>query len=1294
MLTPSLNESVFETAGSASQSPPPSAFTERDSPEPNYRPSNRQQQHHHRFQQLRTRMQMLHPHMYPHVHTHDDTPIFPASLPASQSSSQRSHDAQQNVEENVMPPQQRHHQQQPQIPMQLPLQMPMQMVLPYTHPSMYPPGYPPPQLTAYPPGAQPVPSNTQSSDIQSAHLPQLPQMPVLVPMQMMYPPMYAQMPPPGYTPPPLAAPLDSQPGSQRNDQPPPDGTQRAQLQQMQMQVQMQMMYPHMYPPMYVPGYSSPPGLQPHSQRTERPPQQDDTQSAALRQRQRSEEEPSAPSLPMYAPWHAAPQQQLLPPSAILTSDALTPGAFLTPASVMPAQPTTAMGYVPGIPSINLGLQVAMASPKKILIYYVLLFFFLLATGLITLGIFFTPVSSNSLLFTRPTSDIMEGDAYAAAIGGATGQLISNYARYAPCTVLKQYGCEVFKRPTVSYWLSNVTNGMREPFPALFALSNVSDAVITSCAPFSYVVREKPSLQLRLLSPRRSFQNTTEENQRGTARIVPGNAVESSSMASPVAYPYLGQPTANSIHVEARYPKADTYVQLPGTSPRYATHEASLKLRTAFVIPERRSVDTFATHGEIPILINKTGLRVDLYSSHPNGMQATFFATCNSDQEINEMLKITAVQKADLAAVIPVGNTAFFVNVTPDRLLTASPNAITSHTFDPDYTTCAQLYVDCNLPSHYILFAATNQLRRCGGGPVTLDSSYSDSLDPVVYICSTAPREGGVDPNKNGDLFFIARGAFLMGLSLYATSVRFPNYEVAMSFGIEESATLFIVSEVLVILAIVLTIVAANLIPVQRFKLRQLRAALEVDASVAMEILYRAQGAFTTGAQPAALPSAPAGDAAATAASEGSTTPPHPSMYVASPFYRPVPGLDIMQLGGALMVVGPQTQPSPYGQGHYLPRAGSDDDASEDGAAVRAEREASAVPTQPLHVPREDAASHAQASRTASLSGSVKGDDDTAFAVADGVVSPTEVALSPASPASPAAAVAVAPHAVAAPRRHGHDDEDDAQELRSLHSAASAPPSEQAGRDEDGVARMLHSTARPHAAPATTPLEEPQRGRTNAALLSGDVAAGADGSHGAAPPNTDWMFTQTRHLVSPDVLEESTLSSPRSQPVRSRLQRLRDRLLQRRSTFGASASIRANFPRSDTDDTDDDGDGAASRDYAEPEGSPGERTIQLFVARARNSYRRMRHRQIRTVSCLVLYVGIVNIISTVFIIVTMAFQFSGSFVDFEGKLQYRDGDSFQSSRTLQAGHIAQFALALATSIMTVVLAFAIGKQRIW
>ena len=242
--------------------------------------------------------------------------------------------------------------------------------------------------------------------------------------------------------------------------------------------------------------------------------------------------------------------------------------------------------------------------------------------------------------------------------------------------------------------------------------------------------------------------------------------------------------------------------------------------------------------------------------------------------------------------------------------------------------------------------------------------------------------------------------------------------------------------------------------------------------------------------------------------------------------------------------------------------------------------------------------------------------------------------------------------------------------------------------------MLHSTARPDAAPATTPLEGPQRGRTSAALLSGDVAAGADGSHGAAPPNTDWMFTQTRHLVSPDVLEESTPSSPRSQPVRSRLQRLRDRLLQRRSTFGASASIRANFPRSDTDDTDDDGDGAASRDYAEPEGSPGERTIQLFVARARNSYRRMRRKQTRLVQTLLFYVNLICCVVVVFTCVVMGFQLSGAFIDFEGKLQYRDGDTMTTSRSVIRGHIAQFVFALVCAIVATGLAIVVRKQRLW
>ncbi|KPA78827.1 hypothetical protein ABB37_05914 [Leptomonas pyrrhocoris] len=1137
---------------------------------------------------------------------------------------------------------------------------------------------------------------------------------------MMYPYLYPPMPTPGYMPPSSAPAAGAQPPSQLNTPPLLDPS--LQQQQQQMLMQMRMMYPYLFQPMYMPGYAPPPATQPPSQLSA-PPQQEDSSPQLWEDHSQPPQEQQQQQLPMYAPWSAAAPQH--PPSAILTSDLFAPGTFLSPASIMPPPPTTALGYAQGTPTVHLGLKVAVASTRKILTCYALLFLFLLATGLILLGAWCTPASRDHLFFTRPTPDVMESDTYARFFGGATGKMLSTYAHYAPCTVLKQHGCTVLTQRDILYWLANITNGMQDPFPDIFVYSNVSDGILSSCEYFS-----RPALPTHLPANHVNGSLVNRTVEKGL--ILPSGNV---GVAPILGTDNRGNDAFGSAEQLELSPE-DVDPETPANRS-LAPREIGLVLRHRFWhAPE---VPTLPK-----IMANKTGIRMHLHSTFPEGVRARFLVTCNTDRETTDMLKLARVLRVNLTDIVPANHTGTAFPLSAYTLFTATPNSPISYTFNTSLPSCAHYYIYCEDPSVYVLLASANELRRCGGGSVVANATLPDALVTVV-VCDVVPREIGVDPRKNGDLLFTARGVFSMHLTVGTRSVKFPDAYQSFDAGLSTSAVVFIIAHALVLVSMVLLATAACLIPVQRCKLHRLRAALEEDAAVAMAILYRAQGALT-GPLPPVAASATAADSpvphddsnAGRSGSEGgriataSALAPAPdaSMYVASPFYRPAAGTEVVRVGDALMVLAPhphmqmqihapQTSQSPYGEGHYLSQSGEEAEAEEASALVR---------TVGLRdAPEPDEHRRSSSSSSSISSGSEKGgeeEDDAAFMVPEGVVSPTEIVLPITTPAR------------ANPQQQ--EPGQDAHELESLPSTASPPPpSEQADSDEGGEARLLRSVAvidntrgnnshhrsssstgsapaRLHASPLSPPPPEEQLQhyplpQTLPALRS----AGAVPEHGGvtptmppaqqhppalqatALPNTDWMFTQTRHLVSPEALEESAPATPHSRPTRSRLQRLRDRVLHRRSASEDGASVRANFPGSSTDEEDrESDDAAADRHYAAPESSPGERTIQLFVMRARNSYRRTRRAQVHVLRTVFLYMHVVAILDAVFIILVLGFQLSGVFVDFPGRLQLRYGDTLTMKRRVDSGHLAQLIISTVLSIAVVAVSLAIRWQRVW
>jgi hypothetical protein len=1163
-----------------------------------------------------------------------------------------------------------------------------------------------------------------------------------VQMRMMYPqmcpPMSMLMPVnmPAPVPSTPSATSASPAGSQPHSQLAQDGEAGSPQQQQRMaqqQMQMQMMYPYMYPPMMpmpMPSQpstslASPPDSRPHSQHNEHQ-EQDGTQVSPPQQPSETLPHPlPPPQVPVYAPWSTAQQQQQqMLSSAVLTSDALSPGAFLTPVSVMqppPPPPTamTAMGYAQGVPTINLGLQVGMASPQKILIYYVPLLFFLLASGLIGLGTLFTPISRDCIRFSRPAHDLVGIDVYTNRFHNHSGFPVSEYARYAPCTAFKRYGCDVLTNQTVSHWMSNVINGMQAPFPGLFALSNVSDAIITSCSRVSegsdpvpptpdeasHVLEHSPSSLSNIASRSQWF---SIEADLGHQLEPPSDASRREPLANGLDSPYNGAPprSVNSPATE------ELPLYLSGHPPDTHLHRTT---DHEHVLPF--TVGPHLSGHSHPF--STTGLRIDLKSSYPQGMRAAFFSTCTNDRTTINMLNLTAVYGVDLTSLIPANSTGDSSSLTADQLFAATPTFLKTYFFGTEYSTCDEMYLDCVNPLLYILLSPISEIRRCGGGPVTVPSDSSIDTDSVIVIvCDPVPRELDADPDKNGVLSIVAFGHFSINVSMYATSARSPPSPVPVSFGIDASTSLFIASEVFLLLAIILVVIAANLIPVQRFKLRQLRSALEVDASVAMEILYRAQGAFA-GAPPTAMPPAPA--AAATVTDDGATR-----QTSASPLYQPVVAMQPMPLGSSLMVVGlqPHTQPlvSPYSEGRYLPQP--DSGAAAAGVEGEGGTEEGSVRTETSHSRSGSSNSGVSSYREGRASRSVSAqEEDTASVVAEAVVSPTEVELATVVP-TPRAAGGGMEAVVMVASRVSHHSGDDAAAHASTYSAATPLPSVHAGIDEDGGETCVHHSAAPTsvvvpttAATAATAVSSCSTTRLHASLLSTPpppllsaaiAATPSTASTTAAPPpappvaahlapqdvlpSTDLMLSQTRHVVSPDVLEGSTPSTPRSGPTRSLLQRLRDHILHCSNTFSASASARANLPHSD--DVDDDDAAVADWHYVGPEDSPGERTIQLFVTRARNSYRCMRRKHVRVLRSLILYATITVVVALMLIMIWMWCQLSGAFMKYAEKLQLRQGDTLTTSRKVLRGYIAQLVLTLVAALVSLGLAIAIQRQRIW
>ncbi|KPI85738.1 hypothetical protein ABL78_5187 [Leptomonas seymouri] len=1123
----------------------------------------------------------------------------------------------------------------------------------------------------------PYPQPSQQGLPQFAYYPpHLQQQQTQAPMAM-YLYMYPSMLTPENPQPPFPSLPGAQPSSELHEQPQEVDAQPQQLQQMQMHTQM--VYPYMYPSVSPLGGSASPispsvGLQPDRQLVENAqdplPQQLQQDSP-----HQQEQQPQPPHpVPMYAPWSAALQQN--PPPVMLANHPLAP------APGVPPPPTTALGYAQGTPTLNLGLRARTAPPKRILTFYASLFMLLIATELLLVGAWLTPASHDQIFFTRPTTDVLEGDTYENVIGGALGLMISDYAHYAPCTALKRYGCEVLGWDFVSQWFQDVTAGMQKPFPELFDYSNLSRTTMRSC---TYFVKASSPLHTsstenhsssdydRLLQSEVLYQRTPDK-------------LYNSVVGCSTPHSRCAKPGVSPTHSVSDIPEGPEKLSEGSYSPMSAV--PALPSCKACHTPPRTVAQKKAPLLKVRSATPEAGLWIGLHSTFPSEMLAAFSVTCNSDWSTEDMLNLTRVSYINITDFVPKDYAGVFYPLAANDFFAAATDSFIDYTFSDNFNNCAQYYLVCDAPYTYVLLVSRGELRRCGGGPVAVDSDVA-ATPATVIVCSTVPREIDADPNKSGDLYFTARGAFAVRLTVRAQSVSLPSTHRSFETTLHTSTIIFFIAQALIPLNAALVLIAGLLIPLQRSKLRQLRAALEVDASVAMEILYRVQGALNT----APLTAPPPTESAVV-----QPQMPPSSMYVAPPFHQSAAGMAMMQAGGALMMVRPHldTQPplSPYGEGHYMAQPGEAESSNTAVAEVSSvhttahhQTDAVAKPQEAPTASREDISSDEQR-----RSESAK-EDNAVFEASDGLVSPAEIVLSTVTLVKP---------------QQGRD----AQELGSLYSTASLPSSVRSGGSVGGGPASAvagapmssveaGSATRPHASPPSP--EEQQRGRISPTPLSGDAMVGAAG-HGRmmmtptvqpppallaeAPPNSDWMFSQRRHLVSPTALEVRTPSA------KSCLQKLLDRIL-RHSVHRRSAAVRANFPCSDTDgDDEDDAAAAADRNYAGPESSPGERTIQLFVSRARNSYRRVRRRQTKVISTIFLVVGIVLIMDTMLIAIAMGLQISGLFVDFSARLQQRAGDTLTMTRSVSGAQIGLFVLALVCSVLSIAFCTLIQSKSVW
>ncbi|AYU81379.1 hypothetical protein LdCL_310025200 [Leishmania donovani] len=1014
---------------------------------------------------------------------------------------------------------------------------------------------------------------------------------------------------------------------------------------------------------------------------------------------RSVASPIAPSPPqrllrvhqpvVYAPWDMMPQP---------TGGA--PAHQLHAILGAPVGPTTATVIAQGAPAISLDLPVPPSPDKQVRTYYALVLFVLMAAMGLLLGSFFTPICTACLNFTRSVTDVQDPAVYKRSIEGSRGMQISAYAAFSPCTVFKRHACDTITADQVSGWMRSITNGMQAPFPDLFSYSGIDRARVSSC---SYI-----RLPAATTHPVPQLQNTA-------APVVIGwRAFRSDCGPTPPALPLhtrhgwrsggsgLGN-VSTSLRAHEREPHSHPPLAAPGQGDAPGHND-----------PTHARPAAGAPHGG-----NASHVRIVLHSSLPQGAKAAFTLTCDSDTDTVPMLNLTTIYNADVSAYLSDGTNASSSKMVSaaDLITRADPKNVVRE-YQPVMRTCAEYLAVCATiePGYYVVIAPASPLHRCGQEAISPPSSLSRSSATAakVLICGITVYEPTA--YAAGAMRFTARAHLAMNMVVYPSNVRFPSSAAGAPVCLTPSAILLVFAEAFMLLTIVLTAVTVGMAPVQRAKLRQLRAALDVDASVAMEILYRAQGAVAAGmpltAAPApAAPRAPhepgaeaghatdepaaatADDASPMSFTSASTAPPRPHMQTSQqqPSEAHTPQSELSGTAAAMLLVPPYYQPggmtvpgasgsgsmgvpgimaglhpSPYSEGYYL----EPEHGPRNAAAPRRDAADGVVPPAgAAHtLPAAAAARHGERDRSTTTRG-------VSYTASPGtsLVAQERSVVCSSSGVRDVSVRNVTLHRIGRRRQRqrgtagvGSDEDQDAD----------------GGGAGSGIGCAVAPTwvpAAPGALPARGHQPELLAGQAHAAdAVSPPALMSLEHPEPLMPVSeaTGWMFGRSRHIASQSMLEESS-SSARTAEERN----------------AAGASMPGNWPGSDTESRLGSDDRLPLASYVLPENSPGERTIQLFLLRARKSYTRLRRKQVRVLAKLLFYAKAAAFTALVFALVCTGLQLSGVSARGREGLQFRGGDTLSDDYVLNASHVALMSLSLACVVVVVVLDFVVERKRL-
>lgn len=1043
--------------------------------------------------------------------------------------------------------------------------------------------------------------------------------------------------------------------------------------------------------------------------------------------------PIAPSSPqrilrvhqplVYAPWGMMPQFMPQPADGTPTHQPhATPGA--------PVSPTTATVIAQGAPAISLDLPVPRSPDKQVRTYCALALFVLMAAMGLLLSSFFTPICTACLNFTRSVTDVQDPAVYKRSIEGSLGMQISAYAAFSPCTVFKRHACDTITADQVSGWMRSITNGMQAPFPDLFSYSGIDRARVSSC---SYIC-----LPAATAHPVPQLQNTA------APVVIDWRAFRSDCGPTPPALPLhahhgwrsggsgLGN-VLTGLRAHEREPHSHPPLAAPGQGDAPG-HNAPTHAPPTAGTPQGGNV---------------SHVRIVLHSSLPQGAKAAFTLTCDSDTDTVPMLNLTTIYNADVSAYLPDDTDASSSKMVSaaDLITRADPKNVVRE-YQPVMRTCAEYLAACATieTGYYIVIAPASPLHRCGQEPVSRPSSPSQSSATAakVLICDITVYEPTA--YAAGAMRFTATAQLAMNMVVYPSNVRFPSSAAGAPVCLTPSAILLVFAEAFMLLTIVLIAVAVGMAPAQRAKLRQLRAALDVDASVAMEILYRAQGAvaaampLTAAPAPAAPrtphePGAEAGhatnepaaatadDASPMSFTSPSTAPPQP--HTQTPQQQPsvahTPQSALSGTAAAMLLVPPYHQlggptvpgtsgsgsvgvpgimagrhPSPYSEGYYLqpehgprnaaaPRRDAADGVVPPAGAAHTLLAAAAAP----QGERDRSTTTRGASYTASPGTSLVAQEKSVVCSSSGVrdVSVRNVTLHRIGrrwQRQRGTAGVVHPDAGV-----GSDEDRDAdggeraaREDAYQRSAPPQPPAISGGAGSGIGCAMapMWAPAAPGALPARGHQPDPLADEAHAAdAVSPPALMSVEHPEPLMPVSvaTGWMFARSRHIASQSMLEESSSSA---------------RTAEERNATGASTP--GNWPGSDTESGLGSDDRLPLASYVLPENSPGERTIQLFLLRARKSYTRLRRKQVRVLTKLLLYVKAAAFTALVFTLVCTGLQLSGVSARGREGLQFRGGDTLSDDYVLNASHVALMSLSLACVVVAVVLDFAVERKRLW